>query len=109
MDLQLIAFLHSVNANLAPQKRISIPNFLSPDPSVPLDTLPQFQPKALSAEAAAALSTAAVNLAAWNENDTPKRILLQRRISHPRTMERYWPEVARQLDEELGSAIKLKL
>lgn len=97
-----------VNANLATKRRVSIPCFLSPNPDLPIEALPQFTAKQLSGDALAAVQASAVNLKAWNAIDTPRRIFYQRRINHPRIFEKYWPDVVAEIDRELGGKVRIK-
>ncbi|KAI9018246.1 hypothetical protein DFJ74DRAFT_210510 [Hyaloraphidium curvatum] len=105
----LLATMHRVNANKAPKRRISIPCFLSPDPDRPMHPLPELRAKELSPEAKAAIAASAENLKAWNTKDTARRILIQRRINHSATFEKYWPKVLMELDAELGNGIRISL
>lgn len=103
----LLATLHRVNANLATKNRISIPCFLSPNTDIEFQPIPELSAKLLTDETASAITSASHNLKAWNNKDAAKRIVYQRRISHPVTMERYWPEVAKMIDDELAGSVRI--
>ncbi|KAI9002894.1 hypothetical protein DFJ74DRAFT_441218 [Hyaloraphidium curvatum] len=102
----LVATMHRVNANLSKRKRVSIPCFLGPDPAVPLEPIPGLKQKELSEEAKRAIEDArkGSRRSKLMETAQPQRKLLyNRRTNHPHTMLRYWPDLARELDVELGN------
>ncbi|KAI9010250.1 hypothetical protein DFJ74DRAFT_686511 [Hyaloraphidium curvatum] len=108
-DGYLVATLHRVDSTLAKGKRMSIPCFLSPDPTATLVPLGSFGRKELgdAVEASIAHQSNPLNLKSWNALDTGRRILYQRRINHANTFLKHWPELANEIDAELGDTVRI--